>query len=66
MADGHFEVRAIGRVESPLLDRSGAPRQGDEGTPVLDVKPVLARLDERHEGLGQSGTTRPTPSAATA
>ncbi|MEE1782225.1 tRNA (N6-threonylcarbamoyladenosine(37)-N6)-methyltransferase TrmO [Streptomyces sp. SP17BM10] len=33
MADGHFEVRAIGRVESPLLDRSGAPRQGDEGGP---------------------------------
>ncbi|MFE2407988.1 tRNA (N6-threonylcarbamoyladenosine(37)-N6)-methyltransferase TrmO [Kitasatospora sp. NPDC059408] len=33
MADGHFEVRAIGRVESPLLDRSDAPRQGDEGGP---------------------------------
>ncbi|MEU8517541.1 tRNA (N6-threonylcarbamoyladenosine(37)-N6)-methyltransferase TrmO [Kitasatospora sp. NPDC048722] len=33
MADGHFEVRAVGRVESPLLDRAGAPRQGDEGGP---------------------------------
>lgn len=28
-----FEVRPIGRVESPLLDRASAPKQGDEGTP---------------------------------
>ncbi|MEU8926413.1 tRNA (N6-threonylcarbamoyladenosine(37)-N6)-methyltransferase TrmO [Kitasatospora sp. NPDC048545] len=28
-----FEVRAIGRVESPLTARAGAPRQGDEGGP---------------------------------
>ncbi|GHF87489.1 tRNA (N6-threonylcarbamoyladenosine(37)-N6)-methyltransferase TrmO [Kitasatospora xanthocidica] len=28
-----FEVRAIGRVESPLTERAGAPRQGDEGAP---------------------------------
>ncbi|MEV7774262.1 tRNA (N6-threonylcarbamoyladenosine(37)-N6)-methyltransferase TrmO [Kitasatospora sp. NPDC086791] len=28
-----FEVREIGRVESPLLERAGAPRQGDEGGP---------------------------------
>ncbi|MFE4359581.1 tRNA (N6-threonylcarbamoyladenosine(37)-N6)-methyltransferase TrmO [Kitasatospora sp. NPDC056800] len=28
-----FEVRAIGWVESPLLERAGAPRQGDEGAP---------------------------------
>lgn len=26
-------VRPIGRVESPLLDRAAAPRQGDEGAP---------------------------------
>jgi tRNA (Thr-GGU) A37 N-methylase len=26
-----FEVRAIGRVESPLTDLQSAPRQGDEG-----------------------------------
>lgn len=29
-----FEVRAIGRVESPLTDAGTAPRQADEGAPV--------------------------------
>jgi tRNA-Thr(GGU) m(6)t(6)A37 methyltransferase TsaA len=28
-----FEVRPIGRVESPLTDPASAPRQGDEGAP---------------------------------
>ena len=28
-----FEVRAIGRVESPLTDLQSAPRQADEGAP---------------------------------
>jgi tRNA-Thr(GGU) m(6)t(6)A37 methyltransferase TsaA len=28
-----FEVTPIGRVESPLLDPSRAPKQGDEGAP---------------------------------
>ena len=28
-----FEVRAIGRVESPLTDPESAPRQADEGAP---------------------------------
>lgn len=28
-----FEVRPIGRVESPLVDRRTAPKQGDEGAP---------------------------------
>ena len=28
-----FELRAVGHVESPLADRSAAPRQGDEGSP---------------------------------
>lgn len=28
-----FEARPIGRVESPLKDRSDAPRQPDEGAP---------------------------------
>ncbi|MEU9044860.1 MULTISPECIES: tRNA (N6-threonylcarbamoyladenosine(37)-N6)-methyltransferase TrmO [unclassified Kitasatospora] len=32
-----FEVRVIGRVESPLLERAGAPRQGDEGGPAAWV-----------------------------
>jgi tRNA-Thr(GGU) m(6)t(6)A37 methyltransferase TsaA len=29
----HYEVRPIGRVESPLRDRAAAPKQGDEGAP---------------------------------
>lgn len=29
----NFEVRAIGRVESPLKDLDPAPRQADEGAP---------------------------------
>ena len=33
MASDSFEVRAIGRVESPLTDADSAPRQGDEGAP---------------------------------
>jgi tRNA-Thr(GGU) m(6)t(6)A37 methyltransferase TsaA len=28
-----MELRAVGRVESPLLDRDSAPKQGDEGAP---------------------------------
>ena len=31
--DDVYEVRAIGRVESPLRDLDAAPRQGDEGAP---------------------------------
>ena len=30
---GALELRPIGRVESPLVDRDSAPRQGDEGAP---------------------------------
>jgi tRNA-Thr(GGU) m(6)t(6)A37 methyltransferase TsaA len=29
-----FEVKAIGRVESPLTDAGSAPRQADEGAPA--------------------------------
>lgn len=32
-AGGHIELRSIGRVESPLTERSQAPKQGDEGSP---------------------------------
>ena len=28
-----YEIRPVGHVESPLLDREVAPRQGDEGAP---------------------------------
>jgi tRNA (Thr-GGU) A37 N-methylase len=53
-------LRPIGAVESPLRERADAPRQGDEGTrikvrdlealdgtPVLDLKPVLGPREER-------------------
>jgi tRNA-Thr(GGU) m(6)t(6)A37 methyltransferase TsaA len=33
MDDTTFPLHAIGRVESPLVDRASAPRQGDEGAP---------------------------------
>ena len=33
MASHSFEVRAVGRVESPLTEMESAPRQGDEGAP---------------------------------
>jgi len=29
-----FELHAIGRVESPLIDLDAAPRQADEGAPA--------------------------------
>ena len=39
-----FDVRPIGTVESPLVDLSDAPNQGDEGAPdaVLVIDPELA------------------------
>ena len=33
MASDSFEVRPVGRVESPLADPASAPLQGDEGAP---------------------------------
>jgi len=33
MTNSRYEVRSIGTVESPLVDREAAPRQGDEGSP---------------------------------
>ena len=33
MAEGAYQLRSIGTVESPLLDRDAAPLQGDEGAP---------------------------------
>ncbi|MEH1126147.1 hypothetical protein [Micromonospora sp. CPCC 206061] len=33
MTDESYEVRPIGRVESTLIERALAPRQGDEGAP---------------------------------
>jgi tRNA (Thr-GGU) A37 N-methylase len=33
MRDVRYEIRPIGWVESPLVDRDAAPKQGDEGSP---------------------------------
>jgi tRNA-Thr(GGU) m(6)t(6)A37 methyltransferase TsaA len=33
LTKSRYEVRPIGTVESPLVDRDAAPRQGDEGSP---------------------------------
>jgi len=48
-----FELRRIGRVESPLTDPGSAPKQGDEGAPDawLVLEPaVLEALDGIHAG----------------
>jgi tRNA-Thr(GGU) m(6)t(6)A37 methyltransferase TsaA len=39
-----YVVRPVGRVESSLVDRAAAPRQGDEGTPDCTVafEPTVA------------------------
>lgn len=33
MTDDQYVLRIIGRIESPLVDRDQAPKQGDEGAP---------------------------------
>ena len=33
MSDQRYELEPIGWVESPLVDRAAAPRQGNEGSP---------------------------------
>jgi tRNA-Thr(GGU) m(6)t(6)A37 methyltransferase TsaA len=45
---GDFELRPVGRVESPLTDRAVAPKQGDEGAPeatIVFAQEVLDALD---------------------
>ena len=37
MSDPAYQVRSVGRVESPLTDRADAPKQGDEGAPVARI-----------------------------
>jgi tRNA-Thr(GGU) m(6)t(6)A37 methyltransferase TsaA len=50
MADGTYVLRTVGRVESPLVDRRSAPKQGDEGAPdawlvfAPEVREALADL----------------------
>lgn len=38
MPSESFEVRAVGRVESPLDEMESAPRQGDEGAPDVWIE----------------------------
>ncbi|MEV4516399.1 tRNA (N6-threonylcarbamoyladenosine(37)-N6)-methyltransferase TrmO [Dactylosporangium sp. NPDC049525] len=52
-----FVIRPVGWVESPLLDRAGAPKQSDEGAPdawlrfTADVEPALRDLTAGTEVL---------------
>lgn len=39
-----FVIRPVGRVESPLTERSMAPRQGDEGAPDCVVDGLRLRV----------------------
>ena len=53
MTERPLEVRPIGVVESPLTDRSSAPKQGHEGAPDawLVIRPdVQAGLEGLHVG----------------
>ena len=50
MTDPTYEVRPIGRVESPLTDRAAAPKQGDEGAPRARVV-FLPEFREAASGL---------------
>jgi tRNA-Thr(GGU) m(6)t(6)A37 methyltransferase TsaA len=47
-----FELKAIGRVESPLTDLASAPRQADEGAPeawlVFEPEMLEGLLSVRH------------------
>ncbi|HSD24867.1 MAG TPA: hypothetical protein VLB79_11145, partial [Solirubrobacterales bacterium] len=38
MPSESFQVRAVGRVESPLAEMDSAPRQGDEGAPDVWIE----------------------------
>jgi len=38
MTGDTYELRRIGWVESPLVDRDLAPKQGDEGSPEASIE----------------------------
>ena len=40
-----YELRPVGRVESPLTDRASAPKQGHEGAPEATIVFDTAVLD---------------------
>lgn len=48
MTESSYEVKVIGKVESPLTDPASAPKQGDEGAPdawLVFEPAVLAALE---------------------
>lgn len=48
MSEPSYELRPIGRVESPLTDRDSAPKQGNEGAPEASIvfeRDVVEALD---------------------
>ena len=50
MSDPTFELRPIGRVQSPLTDPADAPKQGDEGAPPARIV-FLPEFREAARGL---------------
>jgi tRNA-Thr(GGU) m(6)t(6)A37 methyltransferase TsaA len=50
LTDPTYELRPIGRVESPLTDCAAAPKQGDEGAPQARVV-FLPEFREAASGL---------------
>lgn len=45
-----FALRPVGRVESSLIDRASAPKQGDEGAPEATIV-FAAEVAEALDGL---------------
>jgi tRNA-Thr(GGU) m(6)t(6)A37 methyltransferase TsaA len=50
LTDPTYELRPIGRVQSPLTNRAAAPNQGDEGAPRARVV-LLPEFREAASGL---------------
>lgn len=46
-----MELRAIGSVSSPLVDRDAAPKQGDEGAPEATIE-IGAEFEPALQGIG--------------
>jgi tRNA-Thr(GGU) m(6)t(6)A37 methyltransferase TsaA len=51
MSEPSYELRPVGRVESPLTDPASAPKQGTEGAPEATIV-FEAEVAEALEGIG--------------
>jgi tRNA-Thr(GGU) m(6)t(6)A37 methyltransferase TsaA len=49
VSNQRYEVQPIGWVESQLIDRSAAPKQGDEGAPVARIVFEPAYREAAHD-----------------